>query len=393
MESDKTLDTLEEEVKLMKGELKQTLASVRDYLLNMELPTAEFSTILAALGNGAEQRITMRGSFSAPPEGGGPGEGAPGPVEEPSPEEAEEESLEPESELSSEEEESLEPESELSSEEEESLEPESELSSEKEETYGPEGPFRAKSELPQGDELLSQDEGFEPEAELLSPEDALEAGEEAFEEAGEEAFEEAGEEALEEAGEEAFEEAGEEAGEYGELDESPVPESELSVEEEQPMEYEKINAEVSRSTPKVNLLANLINWVARAKKEIGHEQIPVFLEVYGISGHLAPELKEAILHLSEIASEQSEDARTAEIWSQSMLSLHGILTGGNAPLYPIKPSWNDAGSEIEPSEEEIIEVDKSKDKPVKLKLVFPNGEGESKEFCVELTPEANKDGS
>ena len=38
------------------------------------------------------------------------------------------------------------------------------------------------------------------------------------------------------------------------------------------MEHGKINAEVSQSIPKVNLMANLIHWVARAKKEIGNEK-------------------------------------------------------------------------------------------------------------------------
>ena len=131
------------------------------------------------------------------------------------------------------------------------------------------------------------------------------------------------------------------------------------------MEHEKINAEASQSIPKVNLLANLINWVAKAKKEIGYEQMPIFLEVYGISGHLSPELKEVILHLADITSEQPENTNTAEVWSQSMLSLHGILTGGDAPLYPLKPSWNDGDSEIQPSEDEVTEaeVDKPKDMP------------------------------
>ena len=161
------------------------------------------------------------------------------------------------------------------------------------------------------------------------------------------------------------------------------------------MEYERIKAEVSQSTPKVNLLANLTNWVAKAKKELGYEQLPVFLEVYGISGHLSPELKEVILHLADITSEYPEDSSTAEIWSQAMLSLHGILTGGNAPLYPLKPSWNDSGNETQPGEYELIEteVQKVKDMPIKLKLVFPNGDGKDKEYCVNLTPEADNNSS
>jgi hypothetical protein len=33
-------------------------------------------------------------------------------------------------------------------------------------------------------------------------------------------------------------------------------------------------------------------------------------------------------------------------------------------------------------------VDKAKDKPLKLKLVLPDEDGEEKEFCINLTPEA-----
>ena len=49
MVEEKRLDNLQDEIKLLKAEVKNSLASVRDYLLNMELPSSEFSTILAAL--------------------------------------------------------------------------------------------------------------------------------------------------------------------------------------------------------------------------------------------------------------------------------------------------------------------------------------------------------
>jgi len=349
MESDKKLETLEEELKLMKGELKQTLASVRDYLLNMELPSSEFATVIAALsGDGSDQKITMKGSFTAPPDSGigeSPKEELP-PEESPAEEEPQESLLD-------------EPEEEPASEgtEKDSLAPESELYPEDEELIGGDEPFATESELPPEEELIDQGDNIEPEAELLSEEEE------------------------------------EEAGEPEELEESLAPESLLPAEEEQQMEYERINAEASQSTPKVNLMANLINWTAKAKKEIGYEQMPTFLEVYGISGHLSPELKEVILHLSDITSEQSEDTNTAEIWSQSMLSLHGILTGGNAPVYPIKPYWNGDGSEMQPGEDEATkaEVDKPKDMPLKLKLVFPNGDGKDKEFCIDLNPSTDND--
>jgi hypothetical protein len=324
MEADKKLEALEEELKLMKGELKQTLASVRDYLLNMELPSSEFATILAALGDGDNQKVTMKGILNSDKDAES-GEPTLEEKDELTPEEPQEESLQPESELS----------------------PEEDLIS-------PDESLETESELPLEDELIDQDENLEPEAELF-PE--------------------------------------EETGEPDEQDEQLMPEPDLLIEEEQQMEQEKINAEVSQAIPKVNLLANLINWIAKAKKEIGPEQMPVFLEVYGISGHLTPELKEVILHLADITSEQPEDPNKAEIWSQAMLSLHGILTGGDAPLYPVLPSWNEVSDEIPPSEDDAVEVDKHEDTPVKLKLVFPNGDGKNKEFCIDLTPEANNDGS
>ena len=347
MEDTKKLDTLEEELKLMKGELKQSIASVRDYLLNMELPSSEFATVLAALGGDGEQKITMKGSFSAPPDTSPSGPAQEEPVTE------EEEVIEPESELSPEEE-AFEPESELSPGE-EAFEPASELSPGEEGLSSPGEPSGNESAMFPEDELADQyqdeDLGLAPE---LLPEE-----------------------------------------EPDEQEESLMTESELPVEEE-PMEYGNINTEViSQSTPKVNLLANIIQWIARAKKEIGKEQLPTFLEVYGISGHLSPELKEMILHLADITSEQPEAVNAAEVWGQSMLSLHGILTGGDAPLHPVKPFWDDGNNEIQPNEDEITEVEavKPKDIPVKLKLVFPNGDGKSKEFCIDLNPEIEGNGS
>src|SRR4030042_239154 len=67
MAEDRRLDTLQEEIKLMKGELKQSLASVRDYLLNMELPASEISSILSELSE-SEQKVTMSGNLGTPTE-------------------------------------------------------------------------------------------------------------------------------------------------------------------------------------------------------------------------------------------------------------------------------------------------------------------------------------
>jgi hypothetical protein len=324
MAEDKRLDTLQEEIKLMKGELKQSLATVRDYLLNMELPSSEISSLLSELGD-ESQKVTMQGNLGTPQE---------------------EPPKEPENELT---------------ETEESFEDET---------------------VPEGDDLLDLEEpedseegetGTEPEDSLTGEDGELPLGEEL-----------PGPEDVLTAPEEADED---------EPDEPLLPEPEMSEEEEQPMqeeqpmEYDKMLDEVSLSVPKVNMLANLINWVARANKEIGRDQIATFLEVYGISGHLSPELKEVILHLSEITEHEPEIATSTEIWAQSMLLLHGILTGGDAPLHPVMMSWNN--EEKLSTDEEIIEVDKSKDKSLKLKLVLPDDDGEDKEFCINLTPEAD----
>jgi hypothetical protein len=297
----------------MKGELKQTLASVRDYLLNMELPSTEFSSILEALSDSDSEKVIMQGSLATPTES--------------TPTTEKEEELE-----------------ELEEPEEESLEPESELSLE-DELEEPHESLVSEPEPLTEDDLMTQDEDLEPEEEQLPDEETIEPDE--------------------------------------------YEESELSFEEEPQMEYDRIDTEANQSIPKVNLLANLMTWVARAKKEIGYEQLPLFLEVYGISGHLSPELKESILHLAEITTEEADEAHKAEVWSRSMLTLHGILTGGHIPLNPIKPDWITESGEIPPGEDEIIEVDKPKDSPVKLKLVFPDSEGESKEFCINLTPETD----
>jgi hypothetical protein len=138
--------------------------------------------------------------------------------------------------------------------------------------------------------------------------------------------------------------------------------------------------EMKPASPRVNVLANLIRWVAEAKNEIGQEQMPVFLDVYATTGHLTPEVKDTILHLVEISKEmdntdqlvkkhliiseqtniclemnrlagagtiqpelnakiqrltelvlqQAANSNKADIWSKLILELHSILTeGGN----------------------------------------------------------------
>jgi hypothetical protein len=312
MGGEKKLEAMQEELKLLKGELKQSLASVRDYLLNMELPTSEFSNILDALDGGDAQKVTMSGTLGTP-------------VEDKPTVGIQEEFVEPEISAGDEN---------LIDEEEPAVDESGEMT---------EDSLAAPEERPRAEETVAPDEPVEEELPEL-PDEAEET-----------------------------------------LD----TESGLPLEGNQPAD--RLPEEVSLDTPKVNMLANLITWVSKAKKEIGYDQLPMFLEVYGISGHLSPELKEIILNLAEITDEKPEVAKDPQVWSQAMLSLHGILTGGDAPLHPVVPFLMETDEET--PEEEEPEEETPQDHGIKLKLIFPHGEGKSKEYCINLTPEEDDSGA
>ncbi len=89
---------------------------------------------------------------------------------------------------------------------------------------------------------------------------------------------------------------------------------------------EKMVEKASGPMLQANQLPNLIRWVSIAKREIGAAQLPTFLEAYGVRGHLSSEMKEIILHLAAVVSEQSADVSSADVWSRLTLELHGILT-------------------------------------------------------------------
>lgn len=341
MEDEKRLEILQDEIKLLKGELKNSLASVRDYLLNMELPSSEFTTILAALHGDTPKMAT----------------GA---------------------EISSQGADLSEPDFDMEKPVDEGLTDESTPPAEDENLLDFEGPQEEKP-LPK----LPNEDQFED----LMPQDSMLPEEEISEEIPEE--ETAAEDSLQPEDEAVETEEEEEIPE--EIEEAETAEEPVPLEEIQFADYAPSLDEDDQGIPKVNLLANLISWVSKAKQDIGVEELPTFLEVYGISGHLTPELKDVIIRLSEIAKEHSNDAEYSEIWSQSMLSLHGILTGGEAPLNPATPSWVDGTDADLSFGDEIIEVDKNRDKSARLKLVLPTETGDEKEFSIDLTPEDNGD--
>jgi hypothetical protein len=348
MATDK-LDSLQAEIKLMKGELKQSLASVRDYLLNMELPSSEISNILSALGDEGE-KVTMKGSLDTPKDDKASKEPEDVLTET---EEVEDEAAPPGDDL-------LDLENAEEEEDEEETAPEDNAGEEDGDLDIQGGPVAAEDELGADED---EDENLSQEDNISTPEDELNTPN--------------------------FDAAPPEFDDEPEQQEPEMFNDEEPMQEEPPMQYENATDDTTLSVPKVNMLANLINWVANANKEIGRDSLATFLEVYGISGHLSPELKEVILHLSEITGEETNVTSSTEIWSRAMLLLHGILTGGDAPLHPVIPAWESENKQA--IDEEIIEVDKPKNKSVKLKLVLPDEQGEEREFCINLSPEADSD--
>lgn len=303
MEVDERVATLEEEFKLIKGELKQTLSSVREYLMETGLPDSEYSTIMAAIAGGAErQQVEMKGDLSTP-------------RQKEAPEMEEEEIVEeiPDDETSVDE-----PPADEAQEDGEVAESEAEAEQEGEEEIAEEVTGETEGELSQEEEMAEQ---------LMEPQTA----------------------------------------------------------------YARLGKGVIQSTPRVNLLANLIRWVANARKEIGSEQLSTFLEVYGICGHLTPELKEVILRLAEVAQPQLAEAGAADIWSGLLLELHGILTGGDAPAHPVKPFWSDSKVGV-PLSEAAVKAEAAepepKEEPFKLKLVLTDSSGKDREFGLNLSPAA-----
>lgn len=152
---------------------------------------------------------------------------------------------------------------------------------------------------------------------------------------------------------------------------SKLPVSEMVKETEKPIPL----------TPQVNLLANLVRWVSVARREIGDEQLPTFLDVYRIAGQLSSEIREVILQLAEVMAQHQTEQSTADVWSWLLLELHGILSGGGTPLRLLKQRREQADKPQERAEQ---------GQPVKLKLVLPVGEEGEREFSLTLTPEDSR---
>lgn len=81
----------------------------------------------------------------------------------------------------------------------------------------------------------------------------------------------------------------------------------------------------------INLLSNLVYWTARAKQRVGEAQLRDILQLYIQTGHSRPEFQDLMLQISAMVDADSvypsENPRERE-WVELMFHLHGILTGG-----------------------------------------------------------------
>jgi len=76
----------------------------------------------------------------------------------------------------------------------------------------------------------------------------------------------------------------------------------------------------------MNLLAGLVRWVVRARRLLGAERLSTLLGLYAFEAYGIPGLREVVLRLAEMVGDQEAEHDT---WTDLLLQLHGILTGGS----------------------------------------------------------------
>jgi hypothetical protein len=372
MANDDRIKVLEDEFKLIKSELKQTLSSVRDFLLDLKLPPTPMDARslpkdIQMPGAGNQGGGPSSASASAGSGSGGSPAAAQPPVMEVPPKPA----VEPEPVA-------------------EAIEPEQE-------------PVDSgmENEIPleeAEDELVSEQETEEPEEDETGMSSGDMPGEEGF------------------------------TGGFG------------------------VKQEARAATPQVNLLSNLVRWVATARKEITAAQLPAFLDIYATTGNLKDEMKTLILKLSEVTAEGEPELRTdkiarlneelaicleingnsarlpadvktkiqrlmelilkqsaclnkADSWSQLMLELHGILAGAAGAWEPLATDalslLDQKAQEADESRNDLDEPGVEEDlmpgvpdsgygngfssrsmkgQPARLRLIMPVGDGSEQEL-------------
>lgn len=110
------------------------------------------------------------------------------------------------------------------------------------------------------------------------------------------------------------------------------------------------------------------------------QQLAAFLEAYRQGGN--EDIKNAIVNILSI-NELAARSSKADTWSRLILELHGIV-GGNESLFTAEqpPAANTRAQEEEAARKAREEV-----RPIKIKLVLPVANGGEKEFSISLQPE------
>jgi len=79
----------------------------------------------------------------------------------------------------------------------------------------------------------------------------------------------------------------------------------------------------------VNLMANLVYWACLAKQRVGEAQLKDILQLYIQSGHSRPELQDLLSHICKMVDvESAVIEENGSDWVDLLFHLHGILTGG-----------------------------------------------------------------
>ena len=100
-----------------------------------------------------------------------------------------------------------------------------------------------------------------------------------------------------------------------------------------------------------NLLASLLRWVGGVKRRLGGNQLPGFLEMYKLTGHLPPPVERLILHIAELDAlpdESSDQVFTLDDVMDALLQLHAVVYG---PGHAFRGSLTDIAGGPESPEE------------------------------------------
>jgi hypothetical protein len=72
-----------------------------------------------------------------------------------------------------------------------------------------------------------------------------------------------------------------------------------------------------------------------ASRKAFNEQLSICMEIGSFSGEVPAEIRTRIRRLSELILQQNAYSNKADIWSQMLLKLHGILINGGGPVQPV----------------------------------------------------------